>query len=81
MMKQVGIREFREDLAQYAQGVEPIMVTRHGTAVGYFIPARPRKTLAEISESPAALELKAMFEKYGIEEEDLIEAWQKRNDP
>jgi len=81
MMKQVGIREFREDLAQYAQGAEPIMVTRHGAAVGYFIPARPRKTFAEIFESPAALELQTMFEKYGIEEEDLVEALHKRNEP
>lgn len=80
MMKQVGIREFREDLAHYAQGVEPIMVTRHGAAVGYFIPARAQKTMAEVFESVEAKALVEAFEKYGIEEEDLIEAWNHRND-
>ena len=80
MMKQVDIGEFREDLTQYAQGAEPIMVTRHGAAVGYFIPARAQTTIAEVFESPEAKALVEAFEKYGIEEEDLIEAWNHRND-
>ena len=34
----VGIREFRQDLAEYIASSTPVAVTRHGQTVGYFIP-------------------------------------------
>jgi PHD/YefM family antitoxin component YafN of YafNO toxin-antitoxin module len=44
----VGIREFRENLAAYlleSQG--PVAITRHGDPIGYYIPARHKRTEAE----------------------------------
>ena len=35
---EVGIREFRADLAEYIAASSPVAVTRHGQTVGYFIP-------------------------------------------
>ena len=35
----VGIREFRQDMAEYIASSTPVAVTRHGQTVGYFIPA------------------------------------------
>jgi antitoxin (DNA-binding transcriptional repressor) of toxin-antitoxin stability system len=36
----VGIREFRAGLAEYIVSSVPVVVTRHGQTVGYFIPAQ-----------------------------------------
>ena len=36
----VGIREFRATLAEYIDAGTPVTVTRHGHAVGLFIPLR-----------------------------------------
>ena len=34
----VGIREFRAGMAEYIASSTPVAVTRHGQAIGYFIP-------------------------------------------
>lgn len=36
----VGIREFRAALAEYIEADTPVTVTRHGQAVGLFVPLR-----------------------------------------
>lgn len=36
----VGIREFRAGLAEYIDADTPVTVTRHGQAVGLFVPLR-----------------------------------------
>ena len=36
----VGIREFRASLADYIDADTPVTVTRHGQAVGLFVPLR-----------------------------------------
>jgi len=44
----VGIREFREKLAAYLlEGDAPVAITRHGDTVGYFIPARRKRSFTE----------------------------------
>jgi hypothetical protein len=45
---EVGIREFREKLAAYLlEGDAPVAITRHGDTVGYFIPARRKRSVTE----------------------------------
>ena len=76
----VGIREFRAQLPHYLLEVgEPIAVTRHGTTIGYFIPAQVKEgeqmlelsledamLLAEALDSPAIAnsKLQNAFRKY-----------------
>ena len=44
----VGIREFREKLASYLLETEvPVAITRHGDTIGYYIPARRKRSEAE----------------------------------
>ena len=44
----VGIREFREKLASYLLETDvPVAITRHGDTIGYYIPARRKRTEAE----------------------------------
>lgn len=40
----VGIREFRAALAEYIDAARPVTVTRHGQAVGLFVPLRRPST-------------------------------------
>ena len=44
----VGIREFREKLANYLlQTDKPVAITRHGDTVGYYLPARRKRSESE----------------------------------
>ena len=41
----VGIREFREKLASYLLDTDvPVAITRHGDTIGYYIPARRKRS-------------------------------------
>lgn len=68
----VGVREFRQDLADYIDQPEPVNVTRHGQTVGLFIPVhRDRK--AEIAAySEAAKKASALLEKLGMSEDEIV---------
>ena len=58
----VGIREFREKLASYLlESDKPLAITRHGDTVGYYLPARRKRSEAERSAlRQAAAKLQGM---------------------
>lgn len=70
----VGIREFREKLASYVlESDTPVAITRHGDTVGYYIPARRKRSEAERSALREAVSrLQKMLEAEGISEEEVI---------
>ena len=79
----VGIREFRARLAEYLlESDQPIAVTRHGSTIGYFIPARADLDRAALEE--AAAQMDALLQNEGFTEKDLDEvtrdfrAWRKK---
>ena len=77
-LKTVGVREFREDLATHLQSDEPIAVTRHGQAVGVFIPIEPERAKAIWSAIyKAAAPLDALLEQYGITEDEAVEEFER----
>ncbi len=49
----VGIREFRAALAEYIDADTPVTVTRHGQAVGLFVPLR-RPSVEDLQRLQAA---------------------------
>jgi len=69
----VGIREFREKLASYLlESDRPVAITRHGDTVGYYIPARRKRSEAERTAlKEAAGRLQKMLEAQGISEDEL----------
>ena len=71
----VGIREFRENLASYLLDSDaPIVVTRHGDTVGYYIPARRSRSETERSAlKEAAARLQTMLAAEGIREEEIVQ--------
>jgi prevent-host-death family protein len=70
----VGIREFREKLANYLlQSDKPVVITRHGDTVGYYLPARRRRSEAERAElKEAAARLQEMLIAEGVSEDEII---------
>ncbi len=38
----VGIREFRENLADYLESKTPVAITRHGATIGIYVPTKPQ---------------------------------------
>jgi hypothetical protein len=72
-LKTVGMRDFRDHLAEHLSGETPLAITRHGLTIGYYIPAhRPvRETDVQALED-ATRRLHALLAAHGIAPEDLI---------
>lgn len=72
----IGIREFREKLADYLESGTPLAITRRGETLGYYIPARKRSRTAEIEAMRAAArDLDEMIASWGASEDDLMEEY------
>jgi len=76
----VGIREFREKLAEYLlESDAPVAITRHGDTVGYYIPARRKRTDAERAAFKDAVDrLQKSLSAKGLSEDEILEdfkAW------
>ena len=76
----VGIREFREKLASYVlESDAPVAITRHGDTVGYFIPARRKRSEAERAAlKEAAAQFDALLAAKGLTEDDLVAEFKSR---
>ena len=70
----VGIREFREKLASYLlESDKPLAITRHGDTVGYYLPARRKRSEAERSAlRQAATRLQEMLAAEGLTEDEIM---------
>ena len=70
----VGIREFRENLAAYLLETDaPVAITRHGDTIGYYIPARRKRTETERAAlQVAATRLEELLAAKGVAEYDVV---------
>jgi PHD/YefM family antitoxin component YafN of YafNO toxin-antitoxin module len=70
----VGMREFRDNLATYLLESEtPVAITRHGDTVGYFIPARRKRSDAERDALvEAASRWQEILDAEGISEQEAL---------
>jgi len=75
----VGIREFREKLASYLlETEEAVAITRHGDTVGYYIPARRKRTDTEKAAlKEVASKLQDALAAEGITEEEILEDFRR----
>lgn len=72
----VGIREFREKLADYLESGSPLAITRHGETIGFYIPAQKRSRKAELEAMRAAAkDLDEMIAFWGASEDELMEEY------
>lgn len=75
----VGMRDFREQLAQYLESEVPIAVTKHGRTVGLYIPVRHRSAeedLAALRE--AGRRLDEWMARRGVTEDELVTEFKAR---
>jgi PHD/YefM family antitoxin component YafN of YafNO toxin-antitoxin module len=70
----VGIREFRENLAAYLlESDAPVAITRHGDTIGYYIPARRKRTETERAAlQVAAARLEELLAAKGLAEDEVV---------
>lgn len=78
----VGIREFRDKLATYVlESDAPVAITRHGDTVGYFLPARRKRTESERAEfRELSTKWQEVMNAAGLDEEEIIadfKRWRK----
>ena len=77
-METVGIREFREKLADYLESSAPVAITRHGETIGFYIPARRKRTEEEKAAlHEAASRLHEMLAARGATEDELVEEFKQ----
>ena len=68
----VGVREFRQDLADYIDQAEPVTVTRHGRTVGLFIPVHPDRKAEITAYVEAAKKASALLSELGVTEDEAV---------
>jgi len=75
----VGIREFRDNLATYLLESEvPMAITRHGDTVGYYIPARRKRTEAERAAlKEAAVKWQEILATHGVSEDEALKDFKR----
>lgn len=70
----IGIREFRENLSTYLESATPVAITRHGTTIGFYVPAPRRRSEADLEALRAAgQQLDALIAAAGTTEDELVE--------
>lgn len=75
----VGIREFRDKLASYLlESDAPVAITRHGDTVGYYIPARRKRSENERDAlRQVAARMQGMLTAEGISEDEILADYKK----
>jgi hypothetical protein len=74
-----GMRQFRENFATILNGFDgPVAITRHGDTVGYYIPARPRRSEdSKVALTQAVAKLHEVLAAHGISSEELMEEFKR----
>jgi PHD/YefM family antitoxin component YafN of YafNO toxin-antitoxin module len=77
--QRVGIREFRQKLSSYLlESDSPLAIMRHGDTVGYYIPARRKRTEEERAAfRKAAAGFQKILDAKGITEHEIREDFKR----
>lgn len=69
----VGIREFRENLADYLESKTPIAITRHGATIGIYVPTKPKPSQADLEALRVAGEkMQELIAAAGTNEDEIL---------
>ena len=69
----VGIREFRENLANYLESTTPVAITRHGATIGIFVPTKPKPSQADLDALRlAGQKMQQLVAAAGTSEDDYL---------
>ena len=74
----VGIREFRENLADYLESRTPVAITRHGATIGIYIPTKPKPSQADLEALRIAGEkMQELIAAAGTSEDGIVADFKK----
>ncbi|MCC6964946.1 MAG: hypothetical protein IT391_01510 [Nitrospira sp.] len=79
-MKTATVRQFRDDATSFFKQEEPILVTRHGKIVGFFLPAAGDSLPLEIRKdlfSTLTDEIRSTMKARGLSEETVLADFEK----
>lgn len=69
----VGIREFRENLADYLESKTPVAITRHGSTIGIYVPTKPMPSRADLEALRVAGEkMRELITAAGATEDEIV---------
>ena len=69
----VGIREFRENLADYLESKTAVAITRHGATIGIYIPTKPKPSQADLDALRVAGEkMQELIAAAGTTEDEIV---------
>ena len=69
----VGIREFRENLANYLESKTPVAITRHGATIGLYVPTKPQPSQADLEALRVAGEkMQELIAAAGTSEDEIL---------
>lgn len=72
MSMTVGVREFRQGLAEFIDQTEPVTITRHGQTVGLFIPVHRDRKADIAAYAEAAQKANALLTEWGMTEDEVV---------
>jgi hypothetical protein len=74
----VGIREFRENLADYLESKTPVAITRHGATIGIYVPTKPKPSQADLEALRTAGEkMQELIAAAGTSEDEIVADFKK----
>ena len=74
----VGIREFRENLAEYLESKTPVAITRHGSTIGIYVPTKPNPSQADLEALRLAGErMQELIAAAGTSEDEVVADFKK----
>lgn len=79
-MKTATIREFRDQATKLLKDPEPIVVTRRGKIVGFFLPASGGSIPLEIKKDlfyTITQEIRTVMKTHGVRKETLLADFEK----
>ena len=78
-LTQVGVREFREDLADYLDAQGPVAITRYGQIIGYYVPTRAKVSEVQLATLKKAVgQLETLLAEYGVSEDEVVSEFRAR---
>ena len=74
----VGIREFRENLADYLESKTAVAITRHGMTIGIYVPTKPKPSQADLEALRVAGEkMQELIAAAGTTDDEIISDFRK----
>lgn len=74
----VGIREFRENLADYLESKTPVAITRHGSMIGIYVPTKPKPDQADLQALRlAGQKMQELIAASGTTEDEIVADFKK----